>query len=438
MPARTPTRAFAGAGADCLQTCLPALDQGVVGAYASLAAAPDGTVWVAAYSDAVITGATRVPYGDLVVGQYVAATGAVAWQTVDGVPAPATGICPDHDPDGWRGGATDAGDDVGLFTSVAIDPSGQPMVAYFDATHGALKLARFDRTDGAGWAAHTVLAQSGLAVGRYAQLVIVGGVPVITYQASSVGGGVSYVETIRATTATPASAMDWESPVIVDSEPGSPTTTVASDIPVADGDYLSVATTPSGSYAFVYYDAVEKALFEADMPASGGWAYSPLAGGAQGGDSGQDANLIVDASGDWHVVYVNADLGTLEYRELVGGATLTAPSVVDDGAGIGGQAFADGVHLVGAGAHLTVDASGVPRVYYGDATAGTLRVATGARSGTGTSAVYKWTLAQVTQTGRFAGLFPWPLPDGSKVGNAYRSVDAAGETHGDFVFVDPP
>jgi hypothetical protein len=74
-------------------------------------------------------------------------------------------------------------------------------------------------------------------------------------------------------------------------------------------------------------------------------------------------------------------------------------------------------------------------VYYGDATAGTLRVASGVRSGSGATATYKWTLTAVAQAGRFAGLFPLPLPDASRIGNAYRSLDDAGETHGDYVFV---
>jgi hypothetical protein len=435
-----------GCGSDCLQTCLPALDQGVVGAYASLAGSSagassgtaDGTVWLAAYSDAVITGATRVPYGDLVVGKYVAATGRVAWQTIDGVPARVAGTCPDHDPTGWRGGETAAGDDVGLFTSMAVDASGEPVVAYFDATHGTLKYARFD---GASWAVHSVTGSGdggpsvdGVERGRYAQLAIVAGSPTVTYLAQDTGAGTSRVEIATATTATPASSADW-SLATVASGTGATISGAPGEVPTAYGDYVTV----SGGAGVAFYDQPKGNLVGATPNgAAGGWTTRILAGGSRAGgahDDGQSASLVVDGSGDWHVVYVDATAGQLVYLDVLGATTPATPSLVDDGSSVDGQGFADGVHLVGAGAKLTFDASGAPRVYYGDATAGTLRIASGSRSGTGASAAYKWTLSTVAQAGRFAGLFPLPLPGSSKIGNAYRSVDTAGETHGDYVFV---
>ncbi len=422
-------------GSDCLQPCLPALDPGVVGAYASLAAAPDGTVWVAAYSDAVITGATRTPYGDLVVGTYDAASGGVDWRTVDGVPALPSGACADHDPSGWRGGVTGPGDDVGLWTSLAIDASGQPMVAYFDATHGALKLARFDGTT---WSVHTV--STTVESGRYAKLLLVGGVPTVTYLQQDAATNTSGVVQAVASSPAPASSADWSVTELA-SGPGVTASGAAQAVPPVTGDYVGVASaTPGAPLAgVVFYDQPKGNLV--GLRVAGGTVVSQILAGdsRKSGttDDGQDADLVVDGAGDWHVVYVDAKRAQLDYLDVIGGTTLGVASVIDDGSGVGGQAFADGVHLVGAGAELRIDAAGAPTVYYGDATAGTLRVATGVRSGSGASATYKWTLTAVTQAGRFAGLFPLPLPDGSKIGNAYRVLDASGETDGSYVFVAP-
>ncbi len=402
-----------GCGSDCLQPCLPALDQGVVGAYASLAESSsaadggNGTVWVAAYSDAVITGATRVPYGDLVVGTYAAATGSVAWQTVDGVPARTSATCPDHDPTGWRGGETAAGDDVGLFTSLATDASGEPMVAYFDATHGTLKFARFD---GSHWAVHSVTGSGdggpsvdGVERGRYAQLAIVAGVPTISYLAQDASAGTSRVEIATATTATPASAADW-SLSIVAAAPG------ATDAAHGHGhqrraqraagrlrrlrqrrqrqpgrlrrrDRLlrSAGREPGRSDAErgrgqrLEHARPCRRLAEGGRPRrrcrARAWSSSarPTPAPAATGTSSTSTRR----PGSWSTSTSSA----ARRREL--------PSVIDDGSAVGGQSFPDGVHLVGAGAKLTLDATGAPRVYYGDATAGTLRVASGSRTGSG-------------------------------------------------------
>ena len=422
-------------GSDCLEPCLPALDPGVVGAYASLAAAPDGTVWVAAYSDAVITGATRTPYGDLVVGTYDAASGGVDWRTVDGAPALAGGACPDHDPSGWRGGVTAPGDDVGLWTSLAIDASGQPMVAYFDATHGALKLARYDGTT---WSVHTVTTT--VESGRYAKLLLVGGVPVVTYLQQDATTNTSGVVQAVARSNAPASSADWSFTPLA-SGPGVTASGPAQAVPPVTGDYVSVASaTPGGPLAgVVFYDQPNGNLV--GLRVAGGDVVSQILAGdsrkSGTADDGADADLLVDGAGDWHVVYVDAKRAQLDYLDVIGGATVGIVSVVDDGSGVGGQAFADGVHLVGAGAQLRLDSTGAPLVYYGDATAGTLRIATGLRSGSGASAAYKWTLTAVAQAGRFAGLFPLSLPDGSKIGNAYRVLDATGETDGSYLFVAP-
>ena len=139
-----------GCGSDCNQPCGSANTVGLVGSYTSIAKAKDGTIWVAGYNDGDVSdphGGNL--WGDLVVGKYDSGKSQVMWTTVDGLPPKRTdGTCPPNDPNGWRGGETDLGDDVGLWTSMQLDASDHPMVSYFDASHGALKFASFD---GSSW-----------------------------------------------------------------------------------------------------------------------------------------------------------------------------------------------------------------------------------------------------------------------------------------------
>ena len=104
-------------------------------------------------------------YGDLVTGAWDPAATSVDWEIVDGAPTmPVSG-----DPNGWRGGVSAPGDDVGLWTSVA--EAGETIhVAYHDRTNGALKLA----SGGPGAWNVQVVDDTGFA-GRYASLLTDGG-----------------------------------------------------------------------------------------------------------------------------------------------------------------------------------------------------------------------------------------------------------------------
>ena len=197
-------------GMGCVQPCGPALVQGLIGEYTSVAVGSDGTIWVAGYNDADVT--NGLLYGDLVAGKYDTGKMKVQWVTVDGLPAtPGDGDCAPNDPSGWREGLTDPGPDVGLWTSIALDSNGNPRVSYYDATNSALKFAS-SPDGGKTWNSHTVMHAANSDIGRYSKLAIVGGKPTIAFLVVEPGtGGWAKSRVVIATgnTATPMSGSDW-------------------------------------------------------------------------------------------------------------------------------------------------------------------------------------------------------------------------------------
>ena len=154
---------------------------------------------------------------------------------------------------------------------------------------------------------------------------------------------------------------------------------------------------------------------------------------AKGGDSGIGANLFIDTAGDWHLVYVNGYSEALQYIKVTMGTTVGTAEIVDDGLGVAGTPFADGQHLVGDDAHITVLAGGEVHVTYQDATAGALHYAVGAPGSTG----HMWSVKAITQDG-FAGAFSGIVVanNTTQLMNWWRQ--GANNIKGDVRFVTPP
>ncbi len=172
-----------GCGYDCKQTCTSGLPQGLIGGYTSIAKAGDGVIHVAGYNDAAYNTSVDVLYGDLVYGTFNRDKGEVAWQTVDGVPGRTDDSCPTADRKGWRKGEDNAGDDVGLYTSIQLDSRGRAMVAYYDFTHHTLRYARVD----GGFSSYAITEEKkGVDSGRFAKQVLLAGRPESTPFFSSV------------------------------------------------------------------------------------------------------------------------------------------------------------------------------------------------------------------------------------------------------------
>ncbi|HEY1955659.1 MAG TPA: hypothetical protein VGH28_08600 [Polyangiaceae bacterium] len=480
----------AGCGSDCKQTCDDALSKGLIGAYTSVAVAKDGTIWVAGYND---SDGVSTLFGDLVVGKWDPAKTAVDWASVDGVPKIPDGECAGADPSGWRGGVEDPGDDVGLWTSMVLDSSDHPMVAYYDATNKQLKFARYD---GSNWQIHVVSQKAGADQGRYVKLIMANGKPVVAFLGMESGtGGYTRSRVIvgRASGENPSSAGDWtfEDAAVDEKSPCQPqfcaagqaclettggvtgicTATVSGCNPACGtgqacitvgtaatctavydstdfypsypsvlGDYVSLANGPNG-LGLVVYDRFHGNLY-AVSDAGSKWASTLLDGQtgsgtstADTGDDGIAANLVITSNGDWNVTYVNGIQEHLQFINWPGGkGTPLAPEVVDDGYD-NGKPYPDGQHVVGDDANMQIDGSGNVTIAYQDSTVGALRVATGAPTQGG---AHKWTAKAVAQAGKFAGFFPRYVTGTTQIANWWRTADATeGTESGDVTLVSP-
>lgn len=462
-----------GCGADCNQPCGPALGVGIAGAYLSAAKSADGSIWMSGYSDALLTDEDSVLYGDLVVGRYDLGKEAVQWELVDGLPDPrAAGSCAERDSSGWRGGETNAGDNVGLWTSLQTLSGGQPIVAYYDATRRRIKVA----VEEDGWKRYVLAEAPGADVGRYAKMVVVDGKPVVAFLAVEPGAkgfARSRVVVARATTAVPLAPTDWafedaavdeRTPCTADScsggaqcipelgvcaatvkgcKPacgdgeacvtieGAPKCSPVDDgtrprtYPDALGASISLALGPKG-LALVTYDRVHGNLLALEER-GGKWTRTVLDGesGSRAqktakdtGDVGASASLAFGPEGTWHVSYVDGIRESLKYLSFRDGKVLSTETV-DDGTSLDGAPFKDGKHIVGDDSTVAVDDSGTVRIFYQDATAGTLRAAVGVVGSKGRT----WQRKAIAQPGRFAGFFPTVIPDDGRVANFWRATD---------------
>lgn len=428
---------------DCKAPDCVTLEPGLIGAYTSADFDSKDVLWVAGYNEGNYESAFP-KYGDLAVGQLVADR--VEWEVIDGVPS-----TPEVDPKkfnvfGFRGGQTEAGEDVGIWTSLALNGDDAPAIAYFDRTNTQLKFAE---RKGDSWEISVVDGAADTDTGRYAKLVYVNGTPLIAYQAieSTASGrlvskvklatGVSNgftLEDVAQNAETPcrngfctggsvcaadagvcaAAAAGCDSCdagaacLDVGNGPECQVTLTAQKIepyPVATGLYIAAAPDPeSGSVGIAFYDRVAGTLNIA-RKSEGSWTTEVVDGGVlpdgTASDVGVGASLFISSDGTWHLTYVDGYAESLKYAVISNGNVEL--DVIDDGLSVNGVPFPDGQHVIGDDSNVSV-VQGAVTVTYQDATSGDLRIAE--RQGPG-----EWNL-RVVETGYFGGFFSKQLPDG--------------------------
>lgn len=387
--------------------CVPDVSPGDVGRFSSMALI-GADAYVAAYNNT---------YGDLMIG-HITPPGVVSgWDFVDGVPDEPPDVTNSHN----RGGIMDKGDDVGRYTSIAASADNEPIIAYYDKTHGALKLASFGAIR---WHTHTVDVGVGAPdaggddVGRWTSMTVgPDGKPAIAYSAW-VQNGVSgmpesQLRWAQATTTTPTAASDWTITVLdsrLASSNGAPpgdmgapgpdmamappdmAGTTPPDVLLPEGIALMAAAArkADGSPGVVYYDRTRGNLRLIEWNGSTSAWNKPVvldgedAMGNDLGDVGLYASLTYDAMGVGHISYENATKDSLFYLN-----TMTKmPEVVDDGYHPKDEQTQDGIdspvwHLVGDSSSIQ-EASGTVVIAYQDSTVLMLRLAVKGSDG-------KWT-----------------------------------------------
>lgn len=415
------------------------LSPGLAGEYTSAVAVGD-TLWVAGYIEKSVSAkGDTFNWGDLAVGK--ATEAGVDWELVDGVPEQE--VDPkDYDVNGFRGGVTDPGDDVGLWTSIAAKEDGTLGVAYYDRTHRSLKFAQ---RDGTTWSVQTVQEKASSDIGRYAKVLWANGAWNIAFLAVEPGEAGAVTSGVRLATSSNGSSWTFEdvytnpatpcaaryctsgnacivetglcTPKASGCDPSCSSGNACVDVgglgckeertaskletyPDATGLYVSLAAD-KGGLGMVFYDRVNGNLMMASK-AGGSWTTAILdgeSGGTDTGDVGIGATLSIDGSGVWHVAYSNGRDESLQYLQIKEG-TPGAPETIDDGAGVEGTPFDDGRHIVGDDASIHVTAGGDIHVTYQDATTGKLRYALGTPSANG----HTWAQKVIEQEG-FAGAF---------------------------------
>jgi hypothetical protein len=221
--------------------------------------------------------------------------------------------------------------EVGAYTSLALDASGNPHVSYFDNTNNDLKYAR---KSGGVWTIET--ADGAGSVGEYTSLALdASGNPHISYfnisnediKYARKSGGVWTIE-------TPVSSLK-------------------------DLAYTSLALDASGNPHISYYDHTSTDL-EYARKSGAFWTRQTVDGSSS--SVGLEPSLAVDASGNPHISYYDLTNGNLKYAHKSAGVWVIETA---DGAASNTGRFTS----------LALDASGNPHVSYYDLTFGDLKYA---------------------------------------------------------------
>ncbi len=376
--------------------CSDDIPPGKIGPYSDVAAGKDGSIWVSAYAQS---------HGDLVVAR--AEPGRIpveSWEWVDGVPdGPVT--IPDSN---IRGGIEASGEDVGMYTSIAVGNDGSPMVTYFDRETSSLKFAQ---KVGDVWQKHTIskgtgkaLGEQGELIGMYSSLTLRSddgrpGVAYLVHVRDATNGARAQVRYASAQTTTPTTPADWQiwtvdSAPLPASDPANPN---IYPLPEGLGLFVDSARMPNQAPVVVYYDRSNGDLKMSKFNVSTGQFATPVRLDGANVDAGWSPSIAIGADGVVHVAYVGSTQDDLKYITDAVGAM---PQIVDDGYRLVGQTV-DGLpkpefHFVGDDAALVLANGTLPMIAYQDATTQELLLATKQSDG-------RWTHIAIAGAGD-----PWP------------------------------
>ena len=380
----------------CVCATLPEVKVGQYGWYSSLAVAQD-SVLVSSYDS---------DYGDLVVsefdneGQLQSVTYVDGFVTTD----PVVG-----DPNGLRSGRDVPGPNVGEHTSIIVDDAQVVHVAYYDIDNGTLMYA--SRAGGV-WS-KSLVDETG-NTGLYTSIAInESGNPQISYMMAegTIGNdptNQSALKLAKATTNMPMGIDDWaietiesvpvpvpvcnggcgsgqacvdlgNGPSCVDTTVGCGSCesgescvenmgmkeciarisiTKSDDLFEGTGLFSSMVVTSSGTSAIAYYDRINRRLRLAVETSTGTFRITTLDASDPTipSDSGQHVSLAIGPNDELGAAFIDAIEDNLLFVDLRSGTT----QLIDDGVTSPNKRF------VGADASLVFDANGNPAVAYQD------------------------------------------------------------------------
>jgi PGF-pre-PGF domain-containing protein len=276
----------------------------------------------------------------------------------------------------WTTETVDSAGDVGWYTSLVIDDSGNPRISYLDWDHMKLKYAA---KNGGSWTNETVDTTPGN--GEYSSLKLDNsGQPLISYYDGNLGN-LSFA-------AKPGGS--WTKGVI---DSG------------GVGRYTSLSVDGSGNPRISYQDLLNAKLKYA-AKSEGMWTNETV---DNSGNVGSYSSLALDSAGNPHISYYDAKRGYLKYAVKIGGQWINQTadnnlnvgsytSLALNGSGNPSISYYDGFNKnlkyttktgsswtketidsegsVGKHTSLAFDRSGNPHISYFDETSGQLKYAT--------------------------------------------------------------
>ena len=285
-----------GTGASSTAWTVTAVDTtNDVGSYSSIAFDALGTPWISYYAG-VATSTCFSGGCDLRVAHYVGSGG--------------TGCASSA----WTCTSVDTTNDVGKHSSIAFDPSGNPWISYYDATGADLRVAQYVGSGGTGcastaWTCTAVDTTNN--VGLYSSLAFdASGNPWVSYQVGFAIFDLRVAHYVGSSTPTMAcsGSSAW--------------TCTTVDVTNNVGTYSSIAFNASGNPWVSYYDATNLDLRVAQYVGSGGTGCADAAWTCTAVDTantvGSYTTIAFDTSGNPWVSYYDATNLDLRVAQYVG------------------------------------------------------------------------------------------------------------------------
>jgi hypothetical protein len=193
--------------------------------------------------------------------------------------------------------------DLGLYSSIALDSSNHPHISYYDASDEELKYA-YD--DGSGWSIESSM-DTNPNVGEYTSIALdSAGLPHISYY-DGTQKDLKYVHKTTPTTWAPLEVVDGNSPT--------------EDV----GKHTSLALDSSDLPYISYYDETHQTLrysrkYWEPTPPPGQWKWEKNAPDTSGDHVGLFTSMALDAQDSPHISYYDVDNKRLKYSGPASGS----------------------------------------------------------------------------------------------------------------------